>query len=206
MNDSFDDSPAAMLAMVNQTQATIRRHTEPSPVMLYGVWGGAWFVGFFALWLTGGDQPRIDAPVAGGVLFAALLVISILITAWHIARRVAGVSGPSVTMGHRYSIAWVAAFVVFGTLLGALDGAGASDEVQRLLSPLLASLIVGLLYIGGGLAWGDVLQFRLGLWTTVVVGVAAVVGDPGHLLVLAVLGGGGFLAAAAWSQRAGASR
>lgn len=103
-------------------------------------------------------------------------------------------------------ISWCVAFTAFGMLLSGIHSAGASDDVVALLSPVLACTIVGIMYMAGGAMWDDATQFVLGAWIALAAGVAALVGRPGHLLVMSVLGGGGFLVAAWWAGWRGTRR
>jgi len=169
------------------------RNLAPDARVLFGLWGAAWGIGFAALWLTDGDEPRIDLPTVGWIVFGVSMIGALVGTGIHIGRRVHGVHGRSAVMGRRYSAAWVIAFAAYGALMSALGATDASDEVLSLLSPLLACLIVGLMYMAAGALWEDSVQFLLGAWITVAVGIAAIVGVPNHLLVMSVLGGGGFL-------------
>lgn len=75
---------------------------------------------------------------------------------------------------------------------------GAPPEATALLRPALSGLIVGLLYIGGAAAWDDPLQFAIGAWISVTTGAGCLLGPPGLYLVMCLVGGGGFLAMAAW--------
>jgi hypothetical protein len=194
-------SAAEALAIVEREQGHAAERLSPDARLLFAVWGVTWGAGFLLLWLTAGDEPTLDSPAVGGVVFGVLMVAAMLVTGIHIGRRVRGVHGRSATTGQRYAAAWIVAFAGYGALMAGLDRAGASDEVLELMSPLLACLVVGLMYMAGGALWDDPSQFLLGAWITVAVGVAAIVGVPDHLLVMSVLGGGGFLVGAALASR-----
>jgi hypothetical protein len=200
-------TPAEMLALAEHEQSRAARRLTPDDRLLYGVWGGVWSVGFLGLWLTAGDDPPIDARTAAGWLFAVLMIAALATTVWHTVRRVAGVHGTSQTVGRRYGTAWGVAFVTYPMLLQTLFDADVSDQTIELLAALFPCFIVGMLYMAGGAAWNDALQFRLGAWITLTTGVAALVGRPDHLLVMALGGGGGLLVGAAFAthRQAGAS-
>jgi hypothetical protein len=198
---SNHDDLAGMLAIADGQPADAARRVEPDERFIYGVWGAAWLIGFVAQWLTAGDDPRVDAAAASDALFTTLIVVAIVVNIVHIARRVRGLHGPTAVMGQRYSITWGLAFATYGAVLVGLGNAGASDEMGDLVAPLLACFIVALLYMAGGAAWNDRLQFVVGAWIAGCVAVGSLLGSPWHLLVLGVAGGGGLLAAAAMTHR-----
>ena len=188
--------PAEMLALAEEEKANLARRLAPNDRFLYAVWGLAWTVGFFGLWLTSGTNPPIDARPAGFWVYGALMSFAGVVTAVHIAGRVTGLHGRSRTLGQRFGATWLVAFAAYGLILAGLGRAALSPDAIQLLAPVLACFIVGLIYMAGGAAWDDRHQFALGTWLTLVAGSAAVVGNPAHLLVLAIAGGGGFLCAA----------
>ena len=185
-------SPAEMLALAERENANLARRLAPNDRFLYAVWGFAWTVGFFGLWLTAGTNPRIDARTAGFWIYGALMSVAGVVTAVHIGGRVTGLHGRSRTLGRRFGAMWFVSFSAYGLILSG----SVPPDAMELLAPVLASFIVGLIYMAGGAAWDDRHQFALGVWLTLVAGAAAVVGTPAHHLVLAIAGGGGFLFAA----------
>ncbi len=190
-----------MLDIAQQDGPRLARATVPDDRVIYAVWGMAWLVGFVALWLTRGDDPRVDAAAAADVAFPMLIVAAIVVNAVHIARRVRGVRGASATMGQRYMAVWFVGFATYGLLLAGLDRAGADGDLLDLVSPLLACFIVALLYVAGAAVWDDGLQFWVGVWIAACVGAAALVGAPDHHLVLGIGGGGALLAGAVLAHR-----
>ncbi len=205
MNDAHPGadalSPGEMLRLAETERSRAAARITPDDRLIYGIWAVAWGVGFLALWLVTGDRPRLDQGPAAGVLFAVLIGAGVVATLVHVGRRVAGVHGPSEVLGRRHGTAWFVAFAGYGALMAGLGRAGITDEQAELLGPLLACLLVALLYLAGGAAWDDALQFRLGVWIAACVAVAALIGSPGHLLVMAVGGGGGYLVAAVLAGR-----
>lgn len=194
LTDEREPSLPEMLAIAERYGDDAARRLEPDERVLYGAWGSAWLLGFLALWLTAGEDPRVDAARPAGWLFAGLMVAAVVVTIVHVSRRVSGLHGPSVEMGRRYSAAWSVAFVTYGLVLAGLERAGATGEVADLVPPLLACFIVAMLYMAGGAVFGDRLQFRIGVWISLCVGAGAVAGAPAHFLVLGLGGGGGLLA------------
>ncbi|WP_250445250.1 hypothetical protein [Actinotalea sp. C106] len=196
-----DDEPldlAQVAALVAAQQDRVRAATDVDGRVLYGAWGVAWVIGFLAMWLAAVDDPPVQMPqIAAGLIFFGLLVSAGVVTAVHIARRTAGVRGTSATQGEMYGWAWMLSFTGVGVLAFALGRLDASPEVVSTVMTVTSSLIVGALYMVGGAVWGDRAGFRLGAWISSVTVVAAVVGQPHMLLVMAFAGGGGMLLGAA---------
>lgn len=185
---------AASAALIDAQRERLAAATDVDGRLLFGVWGVAWLVGFGALYFVSGDDPVLPwSPAAAGVLFAALDVAAIVVTTVHIARRTAGLRGTSATQGAMYGWAWFLGFAAIGGLGYALGRAGASIEVISATMTIVPALLVGTLYIAGGAIWQDRTQFALGVWILLVTIVAALVGAPGLLAVMAVAGGGGML-------------
>lgn len=195
---SGDDVPAdprEALALLSAERERTHRALEPDVRLLYGVWGAAWLLGFLALWTATTDRLPLPVPVAGAT-FGALLVLAMVVTGVHIARRTVGVRGDSSTVGAMYGWAW---FLGFGALVAIMTGvqrSGVPDGTTALLWPVLSGLVTGLLYLGGGALWRDRVQYGLGLWIIVSSAAGAVAGFPAVHLVMALAGGGGFLVAA----------
>lgn len=187
--------PAALLALIAEQRATTRRRTEPSLAVIATAWGSAWLIGYLVLYLTA-RSASTPPPWAFGV-FAALLGLAIAVTAVHIARRFAGVSGESATVGAMYGWTWLIAFLVAALVFGGAVRAGATPEVMAVLTNGVSCLVVGLIYLAGGMVWREWRMFALGGWIAVIAGVASLTGAPTLYLVMALAGGGGFLVAAA---------
>lgn len=196
MDSPLDDH--SMLALAGESRASAERAFTPDGRLIYGTWAAAWIGGFLLLWIARRDNSAVDATLAGW-LFGTAQVAAIALTAAHIGRRVHGIAGPSAVVGRRWSQSFFAAFLMFGLIVGAVHSI--APAAAELLSPVLACGLVGVLYTSGGLAFGDTVQYRLGAWITLAAGGAALAGTGPHLLVLAVAGGGGFLAAALIESR-----
>jgi hypothetical protein len=129
-------------------------------------------------------------------VFAGLLVAAAAVTAVHVARRTAGVHGPSAVQGAMYGWAWFLGFVAVFALPSALGRAGAGPAVVQVAMTLVPALLAGVLYMAGAAIWQDRTQFVLGGWIVLVTVAAAFVDGPGMLAVMALAGGGGMLVAA----------
>ena len=168
---------------------------RPSSALIYGVWGAVWLVGYGAMWLTARDD---DTPsVAAGVVAVAGGVLALVVTIVHITRRTRGIAGASARQGAMYGWAWAIGFLAQSMIVGGLARAGASNEVTALAANAIAALVVGLLYLTGGVLWRSTAMYVLGGWIALVGAGAALAGLPGSYLLMALAGGGGMLAAAA---------
>lgn len=186
--------PAETLRLIRQQQEAARDATEPDGRLLFGAWGLAWLIGYLAMWLSA-DAAGRPAGWAGWVL-TGCIVGAVGFTIVHSVTRTAGLRGASARVGAMYGWTWFLAFTVFGVMLGAMGDAGASYEVMAIASNGFACLIVGLMYIAGGLLFEEVRMYAVGAWMLVTAGLAAFAGLPSVYLVMAVAGGGGFLAMA----------
>lgn len=197
LDDDAPLDPAAGAALVAAQRARVAEATDPDPRLLFGVWGTAWLVGFGALWAVSGDRPAVAGdPGVAAWLFVGLIVVAMVVTTVHIARRTAGVHGGSAVQGAMYGWSWFLGFAgVFG-LASALVDAGADADVVQTAMTVAPPALVGVLYMAGAAIWRDRTQFALGVWISVVTIVAAFVGLPHMLAVMAVAGGGGMLVAA----------
>jgi hypothetical protein len=186
---------ADMLALAEQQRSRTAALLRPDAALIYGSWGLAWLIGPGLLWLAM-VQGTVPLPVAGAV-YGGLLLAAGVVTGVHAGRRSAGVIGPSRRIGAMYGWSWFLGFGALVAIMIAIEGAGASETVLRVLWPALSCLVVGLLYLISGALWQDVVQYATGVWVLVVGAAGALVGTPGNLLVLSLTGGGAFLVAAA---------
>lgn len=219
-DQAFD--AAESLRLIRDQQERARSATEPDARLLCAAWGVAWLVGYLCLWtsaLRTADDPGAQrltngaGQVVGGQpepwafwVFFGLIASAVAFTIVHSVTRTAGTRGVSARTGTMYGWSWMLGFVTLGFVLGGLARAGASAEVMALASNALACLVVGLLYLGGAAAFGDRGLFLLGLWILLVAAVATYAGLPLTYLVMALLGGGGFLVLAAVEHLLGVRR
>ncbi|MBO3086108.1 hypothetical protein [Cellulomonas fengjieae] len=185
-------SPADALAIIAAQRARTD-DTRPSGPLLFGVWGAAWLIGYGLIWLTSSDD---DSP-AGLTATVAITggVIALVVTIVHVIRRTRGIVGASSRQGTMYGLAWSIGFAAQAMIVSGFASAGASGEVLALAGNAIAALVVGLLYLAGGMLWDSVPMYVIGGWMALVGGAAALAGLPGTYLVMAVAGGGGMLAA-----------
>ncbi|UJP40504.1 hypothetical protein [Cellulomonas palmilytica] len=193
-----DDTSAPLgteeaLAIIADQRAAAAR-TQPSAPLLFGVWGTAWVLGYGLLWLSVGDDDTWAAWAA--VVAGAVIVAAMVVTAVHCIRRTHGIRGRSAEQGAMYGWSWFLGFLGQGVIVAALANAGASREVVGLAANAIAALVVGLLYIAGGLMWRAIAMYALGAWILLAGAAGAFAGIPDSYAVLALAGGGGMLVAA----------
>jgi hypothetical protein len=189
--DPANLDPAETLRMIRQQQEAARDATEPDGRLLFGAWGLAWLIGYLAMWFSARATGHPEG-WAGWVL-AGCIVGAVGFTIVHSVTRTAGLRGTSSRVGAMYGWTWFLGFTVFGVMLGAMGDAGASYDVMAIAANGFACLIVGLLYIAGGMLFEEVRMYAVGVWMLVTAGLAAFAGMPNVYLVMAVAGGGGFL-------------
>ncbi len=188
--------PAESLRLIREQQERARSATEPDGRLLYLAWGVAWLLGYAVLWTSARQDAAAQPASWAFVVFGGAIVSAVAFTIVHSVSRTAGTRGVSARTGVMYGWSWMLGFLALGAVLGGLARAGASEEVMSLASNALACVVVGLLYLGGAAAFQDVRLFVLGVWILLVAAVATFAGLPLTYLVMALLGGGGFLAMA----------
>lgn len=197
--DSLD--PAESLRLIGELHTRTRSAVAPDDRLLFGVWGLAWLVGYLSLWFSATDDlsgfpwnlEAVSPSTPAYLVFAGALTLAVVFTIVHTLRRSAGLRGVSARAGALYGWSWPIAFSAFSFVIGGLASAGASGTVIALASNAFASTIVGLLYLGGGIAFRDRGLYILGVWILLVGAFATLAGVPLTYLVMAGLGGGGFL-------------
>ena len=199
-----DLSAQESLDLIQTQQRGAARRLYPDPVPLFGVWGVTWLIGFGACYLaSSGGQWHVVPGWVAGVLLGVGSVLSAAYVAWHVASRGRGVRGPSRTVGASYGWCWVLAFAgVFALDIG-LTRPACQARLAPLLWPGTSAVVAGVMYLAGGLLFSDRVQFGLGGWMLAVGAGSVFAGWPANFAVLALAGGGGFLAAAAlsWFRR-----
>jgi hypothetical protein len=201
IDDESSLSPEESLGLVEAdgTKAARSLHVHPAPIL--AAWGLAWMIGFGAVYLTSRDGLGLVLPAwVAAVVLVVLFAVAVAVSFGEQARRGRGVEGPSQRVAAMYAWSWLLAFAaLFAVDLG-LAHQGVPAHLQPLLWTGSSLLAVGLLYLAGGMLWGDRLQYALGAWVLVVGAASVAAGVPQNFAVLSLAGGGGFLVAAALAQ------
>ncbi|MGE5132274.1 MAG: hypothetical protein ACM32E_05110 [Gemmatimonadota bacterium] len=200
--DGGQFSPQESLALISEQRAGAFRSLSPNPVPILGSWGVAWLFGFGACYLASGRGSAAVLPGwAAWATLSGLSVAAMAITARQLRRSGRGVAGPSRTVAAMYGWSWALGCGGAYALNLGLASQGMPVRLLPLLWPASTLLVVGVLYLAGGVIWQDRLTYGLGAWTLLVAGVSVAAGPPANFAVLALAGGGGLLAAAAAAQR-----
>lgn len=187
------DDPAALLALIAAQRESARRRMSPTMAVIGAAWGVAWLTGYGVLYLT---FDGVASPWWAFAIFVGLLAGAVVVTAVHSTRRASGVGGDSATVGAMYGWAWVIGFVAAGLIFAGVARAGTPPEVMVVITNGVSCLVVGLLYLAGGMLWREGRMFALGAWIVLIAGLASLAGPATIYLVMALAGGGGFLVAA----------
>ncbi|GAA1864856.1 hypothetical protein [Myceligenerans crystallogenes] len=195
-DDGAELDAAARLRLIDEQQRRARSGLDPDSRLLYGAWGVAWLAGYLAMWFTSRDGS--DPAAWAGWTLAGLIVAAMVLTMVHSIGRSRGTRGVSSRTGAMYGWGWFLGFVTMWAVLNGMIRAGLTDgAVIAVAANGIACLIVGLMYLGGGMVFQDTGLYVLGVWMLLTAAVATLVGLPGTNLVMALMGGGGFLVAGA---------
>lgn len=188
-------SPEVSLGLIESQSRRALRSLQPDTAVILGAWGAAWLVGFGAMWLalSGWLALQLGAAYATyGILFAAATLVAFA----QMVRGGRGVLGPSRDTASRYGWSWLLALGAVCLLDLALEHQGLPSHLAPLLWTGSTLLVVGLLYLGGGMLWGNRVLYGLGAWILLTGAGSVALGVPGNFAVLSLAGGGGFLVAA----------
>lgn len=170
--------------------------------LIYGVWGVAWLVGCGAMWLSViGQHPFRGAAGWASAILGTGIGLAIVATAITTSRATRGIGGVSARQGMIYGLSWPTGFAAMFTIIGAAVHFGASASLMGVLGAAAPLVLVGLIYVLAAGMWLDWVMFWLGLWELLVAAIGAWTGPVSVLLMDAVAGGGGFLAASALLAR-----
>jgi hypothetical protein len=210
MNTTDDElppaDPAASLRLIAQERAATQRRLIPDPRLQLWPWGFAWLVGFGVFFLRFGPDNRVLVDMPTWVpltVLLGLITLAGVITGVVGARAGRHVTGPSSRQGAMYGFTWSVAFAAMAVLLSRLSHLLPVPEANLLWAGAMVA-VTGILHMAGGAIWNDRDLYVLGVSINVV-NVAGIIAGPGwHALIIAVLGGGGMLAAGliSWLRRA----
>ncbi|GAA3166430.1 hypothetical protein [Nonomuraea roseoviolacea] len=196
-------TPEETLRLIERQQAATVRQLKGEPLLLYLPWGVAWLIGFGAVFLHFGLDGRGLAPIsqmqAVGVLQGAQ-VLAGAFAGFGIARRSRLVRGDASARGAMTGYSWAAGMALMIVICVRLSVALPEEEAQILWTGA-SLLVVGLMYMMSSAAWLEWPMFFLGAWTIAVDATGVMLGAGWQALLVAVLVGGGFIAASLWLRR-----
>ncbi|MEU4596726.1 ABC transporter permease [Nocardia sp. NPDC023988] len=168
----------------------------------YLSFGAAWLLGHGAYAVSHGDSPLVRLPaVVPGALLVGGLLIAMVVTSVVTMRAKRGATGAEAVVGNLLTASWLVGFGALFFVITALSSALADENLRMLLWPTGSGLVVGLLYLAGGAAYRDVLQYALGAWLALTSSAALFLTGASPYWVLALAGGGSYLVAAALEPR-----
>ncbi|WP_234390957.1 ABC transporter permease [Nocardia suismassiliense] len=163
----------------------------------YLTFGLAWLLGYAAFALTYGDDPNLPIPSAvAPVLLLGGLLAGLIVTGVFAVRAQRGTHGREAVVGILLAASWLIGFSALYLIITALETALHDVQVQTLLWPTGSGLVVGMIYLAGGAAYRDLVQYTLGAWLAVTSSAALLLDGASLYWVLAIAGGGGYLVAA----------
>ncbi|MEV6431700.1 ABC transporter permease [Nocardia sp. NPDC051463] len=180
--------------------STLRAILDNRPSYLS--FGTAWLLGHGAYALSRGDDPVLRLPSAvPSILLISGLLTAMIITSIVSMRAQRSATGKDAVVGKLLAVSWLVGFSGLFFIITALGSALSQDDLKMLLWPTGSGLIVGLLYLAGGAAYRDVLQYTLGAWLALTSSAALLLDGASPYWVLALAGGGSYLVAAALEPR-----
>jgi hypothetical protein len=194
--------PRTALDLIADTRNRASRALEVNGAVLYGAWGLAWLIGYTVVWLTVRGHPHYHTPPAWAfVVMGACMATALAVSVTTIGQAMDGVTGSSSSSGRLYGWAWAISFICLFFIIGGLGRAGASEAVIGLFASVGPALVVSVMYLVSGALWNNRTMFVVGAWLALTSGVGVLFGAVTCDLIMAVAGGGGFLAAALYEAR-----
>jgi len=185
-----------MLALYNDQQRAVAAKMGGFIPGIMAGWGGAWLVGFTALWLIDGLKPAFSLPIGLAIgIFIGVLVIAIGISIWLGVRSSRGVKSGSANAfsGTVYGVTWSVGSIAIGAIGAALIQNGLGSDLANLFYPSIYVFFVGIMYVMAGAIWQAIPSVIVGGWLVVIAAVAPFIGYPWHYLFFAIAGGVGLL-------------
>jgi len=194
-----EPSPQELLELIRTQHEGAARDLYVAPARILASWGVAWLLGFGAFYFASSRARGHFLPLwAAAVILVSLSAVAVAGVVIQMARRGRGVQGPSRTVSAMYGWSWSLAFAgVFALNIG-LSQHGLPASLAPLLWPGSSAVVAGVLYLAGGALFADRVQYGLGIWMLAVGAGSVQAGWPANFAILALAGGGGFLAAAAF--------
>ena len=127
--------------------------------------------------------------------------MAVTITGVCTAKAHRGARGHEAVIDKMLAASWLVGFGALFLIITALSTALQEQLVHTLLWPSGSGLVIGLLYLAGGVARRDGLQYGLGVWLAVTSSAALFLQGANVYWALALAGGGAYLVAAALELR-----
>ncbi|MDR2929456.1 MAG: hypothetical protein LBV06_00895 [Propionibacteriaceae bacterium] len=185
--------PAAALRLVTEQTSRVKADDLGITVINLAAWGVAWLFGYGALYV-GALVTEGMPPAWSFIVFGALIIAAIMVSAVVGIRRGSVVVGPSRLAGAFWGWSWFVGFVAMSTMIGvAAERYDLSGEAVGALTNAMAALLVGVLYMTGAAVFKERVMFVCGVMFVVLALVGTIIGLPVGYLVMSLVGGGSML-------------
>jgi hypothetical protein len=162
----------------------------------YLSFGLAYVLGHGSTAISKSADPLIAIPgwLPPALLGAGLAAGTVLATR-AAARAQRGADRSGVLTGKLLGLSWVSGFAALFLAVTGLTAIADAPELQTVLWPTGSGLVVGLLYLGEGIARRNLVHYCLGTWLALISTLALTLGTPNLFWLLAIAGGGGYAVA-----------
>lgn len=168
----------------------------------YISFGLAYVLGHGANALSQGAHPLLALPSWLPItLLGAGFAAGTYYAARGAARAQRGADQPGLLAGKLLGLSWLSAFVALYLAITGLSAVIDAPDLQTLLWPAGSGLVVGLLYLGEGVARRNLVHYCLGTWIALVSTMGLFLGTPGLFWMLTIAGGSGYAVAAVFERR-----
>ena len=196
IDELTQDSARHALTLIDERRRQSRVSLFPGPAPILAAWGCVYLAGFSAFWLS--VHTNVLATWVAVLILGGLGCLAVVVSVARMTRLGRGVQGPSRSSAIMYSWCWPASLVGVLALDLGLTRHGLPEATLSLLWSGSFLLVVAVLFLCGGVLFGDRTQFGLGVWSLAVAAASTFAGWPGNYVVLALAGGGGLIIASAF--------
>lgn len=198
-------APSAAHDLLTQTEQEATDALQPNYQAMYVVWSVAWLIAMFGAWLGLRPDGPISLPV-GMIIYVIALGTGIAYTMYETTYRQRGVCGRSRQLGQVWGTTWLVGWASWALLIVSIPNLTGSDSdvVMQVLAPVLATFMVGAMYLQGGALWPKSHMLVCGRLLLLVAGVASTFGPVNHYAILGI-GGALSFGFAAWRAKTGTS-
>lgn len=197
--EAEDVTPEAVLANIENAHRRTREAVTVPSYPILGMWGVGWLVAFtVTFFATQAGQPLAFLGSVGvTAVWLACIGTAVTGQAMLIARKMRGidVGAQRQRVYQMTTMAWILAMVLAGTM-------AAITEAPAGGAAMFFVFAVALLYLAFGAVDDDRAMFGMGAWLGVLNVAAGIVAPDSYAIVMALLGGGAFIAVSAvlWHQ------
>ncbi|MGB3413599.1 MAG: hypothetical protein WBA28_02670 [Microbacteriaceae bacterium] len=187
---------AESLLSIQQDQQLTKKALKPDARLLYGVWGLAWCIGYFAIFLTVYPSKQPVLPFFIGLIIGtAVLATAIILSSIHATQKVSGSRGPTKTAETIHGFDFAIAFTLMAILGIQFSRLGVPLDAMMIFWVAVPCLIIGLQFLASAVLQDEKSQLIFGSWAFLV-GLGTLFTPAPYTLLAGVIGGLGYLALA----------